>query len=291
MKGILLAGGKGSRLHPLTKCFSKHLLPVYDKPMIYYPLSCLMLAGIREILLISTPTDLPLYQKLLQDGAELGISICYAEQQEPNGIGEAFLIAEKFIDRKPVALILGDNLFYGEGLPKLLRNSSELTLGAQIFGYAVADPSQYGVVQLDHTQKPIAIIEKPKQLISKWAVPGFYFYDEQVVDIARTLKPSARGELEITDINQQYLKQGQLTCVLLGRGMTWLDTGLHHQLLESSNFVQVIETRQGLKIACLEEIAYRMGFINAEQLEQLANKMVHNEYGQYLLQLLEREVA
>lgn len=291
MKGILLAGGKGSRLHPLTKCFSKHLLPVYDKPMIYYPLSCLMLAGIREILLISTPTDIPLYQKLLQDGSELGISIYYAEQQEPKGIGEAFLIAEKFINDEPVSLILGDNLFYGEGFPKLLRQCAELNSGAQIFGYAVADPSQYGVVQLDAYQKPVAIIEKPKQLISKWAVPGFYFYDTQVVDIAKTLKPSARGELEITDINQQYLDQGQLKCALLGRGMTWLDTGLHHQLLESSNFVHVIETRQGLKIACLEEVAYRMGFINAEQLQKLADNMIHNGYGQYLLQLLDREVA
>jgi glucose-1-phosphate thymidylyltransferase len=286
-KGIILAGGTGKRLAPATLSVSKQLLPVYDKPMIYYPLSTLMLAGIRDILLISTPNDLPRFKQLLGDGHELGIGLHYASQERPAGIAEAFLIAEEFLQGQLVALILGDNLFYSEGLTDVLRQASREVEGATVFAYYVRDPERYGVVSLDSLGKPIAIVEKPNQPTSRLAVPGLYFYDQRVVEIARSLRPSKRGELEITDINVTYLREGSLRVVVFGRGTAWLDTGTPEALLQASNFIYAIEERQNLKIGCVEEVAYRMGYISAAQLAQLAGTHPSTEYGDYLRRLLE----
>jgi len=286
-KGIVLAGGAGTRLHPITRVMSKQLLPLYDKPMIYYPISTLMLGGIRDMLLISTPADLPRFRDLLGDGSRLGMSFNYAEQAEPRGIAEAFLIAEEFIDDSPVCLVLGDNLFYGP--MRFLRNALERTEGATVFGYPVHDPERYGVVEFDSQGKAIAIEEKPKEPKSRYAVPGLYCYDHHVVEMTRGLKPSARGELEITDINAAYLEKGQLHVELLGRGMAWLDTGTPQAMLEAAHFVASIENRQGLKIGCLEEVAFRMGFINKAQLSDLASELQKSEYGRYLMETVEQE--
>lgn len=283
MKGIILAGGSGTRLYPITKSISKQIVPIYDKPMIYYPLSVLMLAGIREILIISTPRDLPAYKELLGDGSQLGMNFSYEIQYAPNGIAEAFLIGEKFIDNDSVALILGDNVFYGYGFSGMLREASALKEGAYIFGYYVNNPGAYGVVEFDDQWNVLSIEEKPKEPKSNYAVPGLYFYDKEVVDIARGLKPSARGELEITDLNREYLNSKRLKVKLLGRGFAWLDTGTHDALLEASNFVQTVQKRQGLYIACIEEIAYRNGFITKEQLQGLAVPLIKTEYGRYLI--------
>ena len=286
MKGILLAGGSGTRLYPITRVVSKQLQPVYDKPMIYYPLSVLMLAGIRDILIISTPQDLPLYRRLLKDGSWVGLNITYAEQPRPEGIAQSFVIGREFIGGDPVCLIFGDNIFYGHGLGKVLQHAAQLTEGGLIFGYAVTDPQRYGVIEFDDKGNVIGIEEKPEHPKSRYAVPGLYFYDRHVVDIAMNLTPSARGEYEITDVNREYLNRGQLKVELLGRGYCWLDTGTFESLHQATGFVQAIQERQGLKIACLEEIAYRKGYIDAAQLEQLAQTMAQNSYGQFLLSVL-----
>ncbi len=291
MKGIILAGGSGTRLHPLTLCISKQLLPVYDKPMIYYPLSMFMLAGIREILVISTPQALPLFRDLLRDGNQWGLQFSYLEQAAPRGIADAFRVGRSFIGDEPVGLILGDNIFYGHGLPDQLRAAAKLEQGALIFAYSVKDPERYGVVEFDQTGKALSIEEKPKVPRSHYAVPGIYFYDNQVVEIAENLKPSARGELEITDVNVHYLRQGKLKVEPMGRGVAWLDAGTHESLLQAANFVQALQDRQGMMISCPEEIAYRSGFIDQAQLKQLAFAMKRdNPYGNYLLQLAEEEV-
>lgn len=286
MKGIILAGGSGTRLYPLTRVISKQLIPVYDKPMIYYPMSVLMLAGIREILIISTPQDLPRFIDLFGDGSHLGLQMSYAEQPRPEGLAQAFIIGKEFIGSDSVCLVLGDNIFFGHDFANIARRCAQLTDGGIIFGYLVKDPQRYGVVEFDKTNKVIGIEEKPANPKSRYAVPGLYFYDSQVVQVAEAIKPSARGELEITDVNTHYLKQGKLTVELLGRGFCWLDTGTHESLQQASSYVQAVQDRQGLKIACLEEIAYRLGYIDQTQVEQLAASMMKNQYGMYLMDML-----
>lgn len=285
MKGIILAGGAGTRLHPITKVVSKQLLPIYDKPMIYYPLSVLMLAGIREILIISTPTDLPLYEKLLGSGEQIGLRFSYAIQEQPRGLSEAFIIGEEFINKDKCCLILGDNVFFGQGLSGILKRATDFEEGATIFGYYVKNPRSFGVVEVDSEGKAISLEEKPEKPKSNLAVPGLYFYDSKVCEFARNLKPSARGELEITDLNKEYMKLGQLKVQFMGRGMAWLDTGTQDGLLEASNFVAAVQKRQGFYISCIEEIAYRKGYITAERLEELANKLGNTEYARYIASL------
>jgi glucose-1-phosphate thymidylyltransferase len=289
MKGIILAGGSGTRLYPLTQVVSKQLMPVYDKPMIYYPLSTLMLAGIREVLIISTPDHAPLFQKLLGDGSQWGMEFSYITQPSPDGLAQAFILGKEFLNGEPACLVLGDNLFYGHGLVEVLQRSAKLTEGAIVFGYRVAEPQHYGVLEFAPDGKVVSLEEKPVKPKSNYAVPGIYFYDSQAAAIASQLKPSLRGELEITDLSRVYLEQGQLQVELLGRGFAWLDTGTHESLHQAASFIQTLEERQGFKVACVEEIAYRKGYINDEQLEALARPLVKSTYGKYLLNLLTQE--
>ena len=286
MKGIILAGGSGTRLYPLTRATSKQLMPVYDKPMIYYPLSTLMLAGIKDILIISTPHDLPRFKELLQDGSELGINLSYAEQPSPDGLAQAFIIGKKFIGNDSVALILGDNIYYGPGLSKMLQKAANKEKGATVFGYQVKDPERFGVVEFDEEMNAVSIEEKPEHPRSNYAVTGLYFYDNDVVEIAKNIKPSPRGELEITDVNKAYLERGDLSVELMGRGFAWLDTGTHESLLEASQYIETVQRMQNVQVANLEEIAYRMGYINREDVLKLAQPLKKNEYGQYLLRLI-----
>ncbi len=289
-KGIILAGGSGTRLHPATLAVSKQLLPVYDKPMVYYPLASLMLAGIRDVLVISTPQDTPRFEALLGDGSRWGMNFNYCVQPSPDGLAQAFILGRKFVDNKPSALVLGDNIFYGHDFQRLLNNASARSSGASVFAYHVHDPERYGVVAFDAHKRAVSIEEKPKQPKSNYAVTGLYFYDEQVCDIAAAIKPSARGELEITEVNATYLKQGQLDVEIMGRGYAWLDTGTHDSLLEAGSFIATLEKRQGLKVACPEEIAYRHGWIDAKQVEALAQPLMKNGYGQYLMKMLTEKV-
>ena len=286
MKGIILAGGSGTRLYPLTRAASKQLMPVYDKPMIYYPLSTLMLAGIKDILIISTPHDLPRFKELLQDGSELGINLSYAEQPSPDGLAQAFIIGEKFIGNDSVALILGDNIYYGPGLSKMLQKAANKEKGATVFGYQVKDPERFGVVEFDEEMNAVSIEEKPEHPRSNYAVTGLYFYDNDVVEISKNIKPSPRGELEITDVNKAYLERGDLSVELMGRGFAWLDTGTHESLLEASQYIETVQRMQNVQVANLEEIAYRMGYISRENVLKLAQPLKKNEYGQYLLRLI-----
>jgi glucose-1-phosphate thymidylyltransferase len=289
LKGIILAGGSGTRLYPLTRVVSKQLLPLYDKPMIYYPLSILMTAGIREILIISTPVDLPGFKRLLGDGTKLGINFTYEEQPSPDGLAQAFTIGKKFIGKDNVCLILGDNIFYGNNLDTILKNAVKLDKGGLIFGYLVKDPERYGVVEFDKNKNVVGIEEKPAKPKSRYAVPGLYMYDNSVIEIAENLKPSPRGEYEITDVNLEYLRRGQLRVELLGRGFAWLDTGTHEALQQASNYVETIQERQGIKISCIEEIAYQLGYINTDQLKEVAKEYKNNEYGSYLMSIIDGE--
>ncbi|MCK9175023.1 MAG: glucose-1-phosphate thymidylyltransferase RfbA [Desulforhopalus sp.] len=289
MKGIILAGGSGTRLYPITRAISKQMIPVYDKPMIYYPLSVLMLAGIREILIISTPKDLPLFEQLFGDGSHLGLSIEYAKQPKPEGLAQAFLIGREFIGNDSVSLILGDNIFFGPGFTRILRDAAELKTGGLIFGYLVRDPKRYGVVEFDKDRRVIGIEEKPAAPKSKYAVPGLYFYDNEVVKIAENVTPSPRGELEITDINNEYLRRGSLKVQPLGRGFCWLDTGTHESLQQASSYIEAVQERQGLKVACLEEIAWELGYISLSDVEALAQDMLKNQYGQYLMDFVAQQ--
>lgn len=288
MKGIILAGGSGTRLYPITRGISKQLIPVYDKPMVYYPLSTLMLAGIQDVLVISTPDYMPLFQNLLGDGSDLGMNFSYKVQEHPNGLAEAFILGKDFIGNDSVCLILGDNIFYGSGLSQLLQSAAQKDEGATVFGYHVNDPERFGVVEFDQNKHALSIEEKPKQPKSNYAITGLYFYDNNVVDIAKNIQPSARGELEITDVNNEYLKAGHLDVKLMGRGFAWLDTGTHDAMLEAANFISTIEKRENLKVASIEEIAYRMGYIDCDQLVKLAQPLKKNDYGQYLLRLAEQ---